>query len=370
MRSLSGTCALFLLALCSLTVRADPQPEKIASGRSVYFAAELGTTPDILGMGFEKNLSTTDSNGDSHRVYAPKAVDVAVNQYDAKFEQIENSLLLDAHGHYLFVQAGVKASSTRRYMVVRAYQVTKVAKLLAEGRPLASAPMYASKIFYGWALYVVIEGDSTSFTADIAAELMTAGANLSKAIKTKHLTSHVHLIGLRPRKNGDIPIAMTLDDVKQGFETAPEPQPIFVEYSLLQDLVVDSIPWSMNKLTPGRYTVSVELAVMDTKANGKAWDVGSKPDPLAALVVDGQAITSCKQQDSIESHCLHDLVIDVTESTTLALHVTESDIAADDDVGDTVPIVIMQSGLVPGTPFELRTRRQLRSASLLLTPMH
>jgi hypothetical protein len=366
---LVGSCSLCALALGTSKVRAGPDPEKIPSGRPVFFAAEMGITPDILGMGFERNLTTTDANGIPHRVYPNKTVEVAVNQYDAKFEIIDNSLLLDAHAHYLFVQAGVKTSTNKRYMIVRAYQVSKVTKLVAEGPPMARAPMYASKIYYGWALYVVIEGESSTFTTEVAANLMAAGGRLATAIKSYRLTSHIHLIGLQPKKTGDVPLVVSVDEVRQNFETARAAQPIFVEYALTQDLVADVIPWSKNELKPGSYFVAVDLAVMDSKANGKSWDVGSLPDPLVTLLVNGRAEASCKQQDSMESHCLRGRMIDVAEDTTIAIHVEEADLVVNDPVGDTFPLKVMRSGATPGTPIQLKTTGQLRWATLTLTPV-
>jgi hypothetical protein len=361
-----------VVMLAPAAVIADPDSdaiEKIPTGRSVVFAAELGTTPDILGMGVERNLTTTDSNGDSHRVFPNKVTNVAVNQYDAKFELVDNSFLLEAHGHYLFGEAGIKANTNRRYMVVRAYQVSKVAKVSTEGRPVANAPMYASRIFYGWALYVVIEGDSSSFTSEVAAELMGAGGKLGATIKANKLTSRVHLIGLKPKKAGDVPIAVTTDEVQASFETSPDPQPIFVEYTLMQDMVVDAIPWTKNEFTAGRYAVNVDISVMDSKASGKPWDVGSLPDPNVTLFVNGQKVTSCKQQDSIESHCLHDRVIDVDAITELMLRVVDADVAADDPIGTTIPLQVMSSGGAPRSPIELKTTDQLRWAKVTFTPV-
>jgi hypothetical protein len=351
--------------------RADepaPEAKKIASGQRVNFVAELGTTTDILGMGFERNLSQTDANGDTHRVYPDKSTKVAVNQYEAKFEILENSLLFDAHAHYLFAEAGVNASTSHRYMVVRVDQISQVVKLQQEGKPIGNAPMYASKIFYGWALYVVIEGDSSTFTTEVAANLIAAGAKLDTEIKNHKLTSYVHLIGLKPKNAGDIPIATTADAVREAFETSTEPQPIYVEYTLMQDAVVDAIPWKKNELLPGRYAVSVDVALMDTKADGRAWDVGSLPDPLVTLVVDGKPVTSCKQQDSMESHCIHDSVIDIDATTTVGVVVIDKDIASDDPVGSTEPLKLMSSGQQPGAAIQMKTVGQLRWAKVTLTP--
>lgn len=343
--------------------------EKIPSGRTVFFAAELGTTPDILGMGFERNLSTTDANGDTHRVHPAKHVEVPVNQYAAKFDVVDNSLMFEAHGRYLFVETGVKVSKNRRYMVARVYQVNKVAKLVTEGKPTGNAPMFASKIYYGWALYVVIEGEEAAFTAAVAANLAAAGGKLGTAITSSKLSSHVHLIGLKPKNEGDIPIAVTVDDVQASFDTFAEPQPIFVEYTLMQDMVVDAIPWMKNEFKPGRYFAKVDLSVMDQKADGRNWDAGSMPDPLVTLFVNGKRATSCKQQDSMESRCIHDIAIDVDQNTVINLLAVDKDVASDDAIGATEGLQVMASGGTPGAEIQLKATGQIRWAKITLTPV-
>ena len=130
----------------------------IRKGQRVFFAAEAGTDTDILGKGFEENLSPTDATGMERRVYPSNYKTVKVNEYDAKVESVENSFDLEAHGRYLFAKAGTHVSKSRRYVVVRVYQASKMVKLKRSGMPKASAPMYASSIYYGWALYLVIEG--------------------------------------------------------------------------------------------------------------------------------------------------------------------------------------------------------------------
>lgn len=145
---------LVLLAYVSTARADDAAVEKVATGKRLYFAAEVGTTPDLIGMGVERDLQPSAG----HRVYPENFVSVPANDYNAVFAKVETKLDLDANAHYLFAKAGINASSDKRYMVVRVEQVNKVLKLSPTSKPLDTAPMFASKTFYGWALYVLIRG--------------------------------------------------------------------------------------------------------------------------------------------------------------------------------------------------------------------
>lgn len=188
--------AWYLLACSCLPLvahAADDRPdfEKIAPGQTFVLPAPVGTTTDVLGMGFDEQLSDSDADGKRHRVFAPKVKRVPENQYFSQFEQLDNEFKLKAHARFLSTSMNVGFSQEKRYMALRVFQLQEVATL-EPGKQLETAPVVAQRIFYGWALNVIIEGDASTFTAEAAAELATAGADVDATVKRYQLKKYVH----------------------------------------------------------------------------------------------------------------------------------------------------------------------------------
>lgn len=341
------------------------------AGTKALFAAELGSTKEILGLGVEANLSPTDSQGESHRAYPPKSDDVDVDQYDSEFESVRDNFSLDAHGRYLFVKAGVSVSSTARFMVLRVAHISRVSTLKVEGKPLAKVPMFASKMFYGWAMYIVIEGTDTSLTTEVEASLLQAGGDLKALVAKHNLKSKVHLIGLTPKEPGSIPIVRTGEEVAKAFTPSKKPQPIYVEYTTMQDIPTLPIQWSSTTLKPGKYRLSAVVEVMPTKKNGKAWDEGNPaPDPLVTLLLNGKNVGACRETDVYKSTCLVK-VIDLQPTTTISLDVKDVDTwSGDDPIGGTDPINLLSpTPRKANVDIALTPTEQVKSATIRLEPV-
>lgn len=370
-RGLLPVCVLALLAHAAAAEADDFVPmERLPAGHKLLVAAELGTTNDVLGRGFDRRLSDIAPEGQIRRVYPVAFEEVPVKQYDVRFESIENTLELDANARYLFARAGVKRQSNRRYMVLRVSYIDKVAVLRSEGVPLVDSELYASKLFYGWAFYLVIEGETSSFTTDVAATLQVAGAKLENAVREHHLSSHVHAIGLQAKEAGAVVIATTAQDIEKSFKTPEIPVPILVEYMTRRELDIEALPWTRAELTPGKYRIDVKVEVASNKADGRAWDgMGGPPDPVVALFVDGTQVTSCKQPDSELHLCLNGQVIDIGDASVIQMVVWDQDVSANDDIGTVGPFQpIGHAGL--NKPVYLSTQGQIKSAEITFRSLH
>lgn len=358
-------CVLALLARAAVADADDFVPmERLSPGHKLLVAAELGTTSDILGLGFDRTLSELGPDGQRQRVYPAAFDEVPVKQYDVRFDSIENNLELDANARFLFARAGVKRQSDRRYMVLRVSYLDKVAVLRPEGTPLADSELYASKLFYGWAFYMIIAGETSSFTVDVAAALEVAGAKLEHAVREHRLSSHVHAIGLQAKEAGAIVIATTAEEIEKSFKTPEAPVPILVEYTTRRELDIEALPWTRPELTPGKYRVDVKVEVLSHKKNGSAWDaMGGSPDPFVALFVDQTLVASCKQDESELHLCLNGLVVELGETSEIRMLVRDQDVSDHDDIGTAGPLQpVGHAGL--DKPVHLSTHGQIKSAEI------
>ena len=325
---------------------------------------------NILGQGITKDLSPIQPDGHSLRVFPSKTKEVPVKQYDSQIELIENSLQLNANARYLFAHAGLKNQSNRRYMVVRVSYIDKIAILEPEGEPLAESDLYATRLYYGWAMYVVITGDEEHFTTEIAAGLSLAGGNLATEAKNHHLQTHVHTIGLQPKNTRSVVVAITPDEISEQFQTPENPVPIYVEYRARHELEVQTLQWKKPQIKPGQYKIELVVELMATKDDGRPWDgFGNPPDPVVTLYDGKVAIAACKDQDSYINTCLSGKVVTVSEHTQFQLGVIDKDLAEDDPVGHT-GFVTPVGTVELHQPVHFLTYGQVKNAHIIFYPLH
>jgi len=346
-----------------------PDFEKIAPGQTFVLAAPVGTTTDLLGMGFDEQFSEFDAAGNRHRAFAPKYKKVPENQYFAQFEQIDNEFKRQAHARFLTSSMNVGFTQEKRYMVLRVYHLKEVATL-EQGKMLDAVPLVAQKIYYGWALNVVIEGDLSTFTAEASAELTTAGADIENTVKRYNLKKYVHLVGLDAKDKGHIPIALDPAKFDEQFKVSDTPAPIFVEYKVMTELFSPKLAWQRSGFSPGRYRLTTfSVKVAETKSNGNAWDaVGGRPDPFITVLVDGTPADTCLLKDVFTGQCTSEKVITLTENSSLQVQVFDKDLSENDLIGTASLDNIMTAGR-PYSAIELTTEGQLQSATVTFVPV-
>ncbi|MBM4345690.1 MAG: hypothetical protein FJ100_20140, partial [Deltaproteobacteria bacterium] len=321
-----------------------------------------GTSPNILGLGYSPDFSDRDANGQRKRVFPSKYTEAPSNDRSVYTKQIEDEFELAAQARYLFVSAGVNAQANKRYMVLCAYNIKKVVMLDDEGQPETSAAYVAQAIHYGWALYMVIEGDQRKFTAELAASIQRAGGELSTVVKKNSLTTSFHAIGLSTKPDTSFGLVSSVDEIEKNYVVSAESYPVFVEYRALRDVSSKVLDWDSPKLVPGPYTLStVSIEVMGTKHDGRQWDgLGDPPDPLVSIFVmqpgekawtplgthfaknSYQAVFPLRQR------------IAITQGTKLRISVWDKDLLENDPIGDAeADGLLAVPGALPGREFQL-----------------
>jgi hypothetical protein len=372
-RSSKVTLALFALFCWSTLARAEEpgaEFEKIEPGRTLVISAPIGTSPDVLGMGFDEHFSDTDATGKTLRIYPSKARHVAENQYFAQFEMLDNAFKLNAHAHLLTAAMGASVSAEKRYMVLKVYSLQATETLISEGEPLAAAPLVAQRLYLGWAMNVVFEGDASTFTAEVAADLMRRGAGIDVMVKRYNLRKYVHLVGLEPKVKGSIPVVLDEAQISDSFEVSPQPMPIFVEYKVGKDFFSPKISWQRGGFKPGQYRLTtVRYSVAKTKVDGKHWDaLGGFPDPFLTISIDGAQVQTCSDKDQFEGSCVSQKVVELTERSTTELTAVDKDIKEDDPIGTVPPTNIFAAGR-PYAEIDLPTTGQLQRIAVTFVPL-
>jgi len=368
--SASISAVLTLATTAAVYAASQSDFERIPPNELIILPADVGTTNDVLGKGFSETASEFDAAGKTHRIYPAVAKETTENRFDVESEIIDNQVELAAHARLLFARAGVRARSEKRYVVLRVFHVNKVATLQIDGEPQASASMVAHRVYYGRALYWIIEGDQSSFTAEAAAELVKAGGAVETVLQKFHLTKHLRMIGLTAKEADGVAIVTDPEQVEQRFKVSNVSVPIFVEYRVLKDIFAEKVGWAKSRFSPGQFRLrSVKVELSSTKADGRPWDaLNGPPDPFVTVFLDGTPVGSCLTRDVLTAECALNKIVTISKDSSVTVHVVDKDLSEDDDVGDGKIDNIVEKG-APYEEVELETTDQLTRAAVVLVPV-
>lgn len=253
----------------------------------IRLPAPTGTTDKILGEGFDLEMKRID------KAFAIEPEEVSnVNEYAAFETNMNNEFELNANGRFLFVRAGLNIQQSRRYSVIRVYEIVKTKKieLPYDAEYKGTAKLYASKIHYGHMFEVIIEGDYNSLHGKLAANLVKAGGDISTAISNAKCTTKTFARGLTPRDEKSLWVARSASDFEEKFKKTA-PVPIFVEFTSLEPFSTKNIQFTEPTITPGMWRIKrIDFKISGKKPNGNNWDLailgdGKAPDPFFEIEV-------------------------------------------------------------------------------------
>lgn len=227
---------LATLVLGSSGAWADPSAE---DDLTIMAAAPKGLNESHLGRPYSSAFEPLiGKEGKSLFPKSKKPRTDKVNEFTSDFVEIDNSHEYRANAGGWGLAAGLSTGESKRYAAYRAYQLTKVVELddTTELRPVAAnAAYYVRRIFYGRMVEIVVNGDSSAFTADAKAELLVFSGNVSAFAKKHHLEYKVVGRGLKAAEPTDALFARTQDEIKQAYTEDDDFNggnvvPILVEY--------------------------------------------------------------------------------------------------------------------------------------------
>ncbi|MCU0424370.1 MAG: hypothetical protein MUF71_01965 [Candidatus Kapabacteria bacterium] len=222
----------------------ERKKEKYELSTTFQAIAPTGEVENLIGRGYTEEMKDCGIVVDTK--------DTIVSEYGLfnKFcYDVRDRFQLSANVGMILGNLSAKYEEDKRYLILQAYNISKVVKLNQppdiEKLRQQSAKVFISKVYYGWALNYVVQGDQSSFSGQVAASIKLFDANLNTTITNNSLTTNLALVGFKNNKfmkNA----ALLFDEVKilaQGFTPLEKPVPIFVEYTVINEFDVSKIDW-------------------------------------------------------------------------------------------------------------------------------
>ena len=331
-----------------------------------FDASQLGRGKPIRGSSFS-SIDVAQSHG--------TLVTVDEDAYDARLRLQRSRFQLNATAEALGLMSGRwRDASQNRYALLRARHISKVKRIDMQGPPPQNsrADYFVSAVYYGWSLNVMIRGRSSTFTRGVAAQLQNvinggAGGSVEQVTRKNELTTEVKLRGLEPRDSAPA-IALTPDAIEQNFRIGT-PQPIFVEYTFINDVDSKPIDWRRASMAPGRYRIDkIRIELANRKSRERDWDaLGSPPDPNVEMLKDGGSATYLGGQKNTETlQLLPDRSVNLYAGTELTFRVTDEDVDRSDFVGTASLRYDQIQDAQPGQRINLDVTDRIQNAWIIL----
>ena len=356
-KGMTRICIVLFILLVPGICYSQGNESVFKKGSTIILPAKSGTDELDLGKGFSSDFKIIDDAGPIPRAYKSDHIDKKDNRYDTRIEILETGFELNAHVSSSFSSLNVKAKTDSRYAVFRAFHIDSVKELKLEGENNSRAPVVSTRIYYGWALFAVIEGSSKFFSAHVAAKLLGTGADISAIAKQNNLKTRVSTIGLSTKTSGEIPLVTSIDKIKTTFVPSEKPQPIFVEYLAVKNIPTYRIDFMKGQgLLPGKYKFYIEdLEVMEKTLKGKSWDaLGGKPDPIVRVMVNKTNFGVVAEKDTFKPKCndLNGKIVNIDNSTILYIEVMDKDVIKSNLIGKTKEVILIGHGK-ENSPFDM-----------------
>jgi hypothetical protein len=235
----------------------------------------------------------------------------------------------------ILAKAGIKLHPNKRYAIVRIYRAVKSKEVPLGGQYKGAGKLLATKILYGHALTVVLEGDSAKFTNTAAARCLKRTGDIVKEATMRGLKATIVTQGLQPKTKGTVPSAMDIGEFERRYQL-DKPEPIALEYVVLNDFSAMPIPFADARLAPGTWRVAkVSVEVQPRKLNNSHWDpLRGKPDLVLTLMLNKSIYaTSSQFNNTFEAswNCATQMKMD--RGQIVQVSVIDKDPTGDDYVG-------------------------------------
>lgn len=256
----------------------------------------------------------------------------AVAEFDHDYHMIREDDELRANARvWGLVGAELRSTSGRSYAYLRAWQVRRIVSLpddvvVSDRRP-AEARYYLAAIYYGYLYEMRFSGSTETLRGGLGAIFPGGAADVSAGRARQGVEFHARGVGFEPASDQAI-FASTGTEVRDGYRTSGEPQPILVEYR--------RIPGS-GPVGPERLTVSLRRV---TFSRLRSWGSGDGPPEIRVVVLrGGRAIYSRRGFDDTYELSLagpESVVasgIRISEQEPLEFRFLDADLVSDDFAG-------------------------------------
>ncbi len=276
-RVVCGICVL-LLPIGVLAQTTD-SVKTYSKTQRLLVSAPANNPESLLGDGFDAQLKKLD------KALTQPSRETAANEYKIEAFNLDDEMLLQAYMP-LFGIAGITPQKTKRYSLVRMYHVVKNREisLLTADAHKGTEKLIATRIGYGFAVNLLLEGDSTTLTANISSKLLAIGGDMLKEAAKRGVHGIVLTMGAESKTKGAFPSAASVQEFEKKFQKG-RPQPILIEHTVMNEFTSKHIPFDDGKIHAGAWIVrSVKVQVEQRKPNGSHWDpLLGKPDLIVSV---------------------------------------------------------------------------------------
>jgi len=288
-----------------------------------------GSNPEsLLGEAFDSHLKKLE------KVFGNAPSESKTNLFGAVTVNIDDDLQA-ALMQGILAKAGIKPEPTKRYAIVRMYRAVKSKEVPLGGQYKGAGKLVASKVLYGHAVTVVLEGDSAKFTNTAASRCLKRTGDIVKEATARGLKATVITQGLQPKTKGTVPSAIDIGEFERRYQL-DNPEPIALEYTVLGDFSGTPIHFADARLAPGTWrVVKVNVEVEPRKSNNSHWDpLRGKPDLIVTLMLNKSIYaTSSQFKNAFEAswNCATQMKMD--KGQIVQISVTDKDPTGDDYMG-------------------------------------
>lgn len=361
---------LLFSLLIFLLINFSAFPESYNRGETIMIPAPIGVDSEVLGIGYRNQISEANSE----RVFSTEFRRISENIYRSSFVLQQNIFQRDATlKAFNFVGFNTSELHQKRFALLTVYSISEVARIESDfSKSVSNIDFYASAIYYGWALNVLIDGSVTDFTKSIAANLESfnqIGGSIKRKIESYNLRTDIFLRGLQA-KSSSPEIVLDWNDVKNHFDIG-EPQPIFIEYTFLKSYNTDQITWSEQNIIPGDYRlIEVGAEIAKSKSNGRNWDFSGPPDPFVDVYINGELVLKDgPSKNNFSPKFQPSRTITITRDMILQFDFIDKDLSEHDEIGRAQ---IQYNEIINGSlnkPIELVVTGQVKRAWIILGPI-
>lgn len=199
---------------------------------------------DKSWLGF--TMRTDYSNPTATRAITAPVVRKSVNAFSSERTELRSDQELAANFKGYGVKVDAAASGAKRFAMFRVYKISHIEELdMTAAKFKKDAVGYVpTRVYYGWAMYVLAESDTSSFSAAASARIFGVGANVKAQASQWGATTTVALRGLDTKTPGEIVVPSGADDVANKFQVSNGPaQPILVDYTAVGGPKSEDIVW-------------------------------------------------------------------------------------------------------------------------------
>jgi hypothetical protein len=215
----------------------------LADSAEIKSAAPLAMKREWLGF----TMTGDFTNPTTRRAIDAPVIRRRVSAFKSEVSDLTSEMAVAAALSGYGINVDGAASGAKRLSLYRVYKVARIDELDMRKAVIrvGSQGYVPTRIYYGWALYVLVESESSSFSAQASARIFSVDAKVKAQANLWGARTHVALRGLDTKIPDEIVVPRDVGDIESKFRVSAgaAPQPILVDYTAVGQPPTKEIPW-------------------------------------------------------------------------------------------------------------------------------